>query len=98
MDPSAASHTWTVDYAPPNTRLTKSPPANTKARKAAFKFNSTEPNSTFQCKLDKGAYKPCVSGKSYKNLKKGKHTFRVRAIDKAGNVDASPIAKTWRIT
>jgi len=98
VDGTAATFSWTVDFAPPNTRLTKSPPANTKARKAAFKFNSTEPNSTFQCKLDKGAYKPCVSGKSYKNLKKGKHTFRVRAIDKAGNVDASPIVKTWRIT
>ncbi len=96
-DATAATFSWTVDFVPPNTRLTKGPKASTTARKAAFKFNSTEANSTFQCKLDKGGYKSCTSGKSYKNLKKGKHTFRVRAIDKAGNVDATPIAKTWRI-
>jgi hypothetical protein len=27
----------------------------------------------------------------------GSHTFQVRAIDVAGNVDATPAKKTWRI-
>ena len=40
----------------------------------------------FQCKLDKGKFKSCKSPKTYKKLKLGKHVFKVRAIDKAGNV------------
>ena len=51
----------------------------------------------FQCKLDGGAWKACSSPKTYRNLKKGRHTIRVRAIDKVGNVDASPAVKTFRV-
>ena len=37
------------------------------------------PGATFQCKLDKGAFAPCTSPKSYK-VKTGKHTFSVEAV------------------
>ena len=53
---------------------------------AKFKFKSNEGGSKFQCKLDKGKFKKCRSPKTYKKLKPGKHVFKVRAIDKAGNV------------
>jgi subtilisin family serine protease len=82
------------DLTKPNTTITK---LSKSGKKATVKFKSSESGSTFQCKLDGGAWKSCSSPKTYKNLKKGNHTVRVRAIDKVGNVDASPAAKTFRI-
>ncbi|HEV2791281.1 MAG TPA: hypothetical protein VGV69_08305, partial [Solirubrobacterales bacterium] len=75
---------------PPQTKILKAPPKKTKKTTAKFKFSSSEPGSTFQCKLDKGKFKKCRSPKTYKKLKPGKHVFKVRAIDKAGNVDSTP--------
>jgi hypothetical protein len=44
-----------------------------------------------------GAWMACSSPKIYSGLGKGLHTFRVRAIDKNGNVDPTPAVDTWRI-
>jgi subtilisin family serine protease len=82
------------DLTKPQTTITK---FTKSGKKATVKFKSNEAGSTFQCKLDGGAWKPCKSPKTYKNLKKGNHTIRVRAIDKFGNVDGTPAKKTFRI-
>ncbi len=94
---AAASRSWTVDTVAPNTKITGGPAKTTKSRKATLKFTSTETGSTFKCKLDKGAWKTCKSAKTYKNLKKGKHTFQVASTDKTGNPDKTVAKKTWRI-
>ena len=70
---------------------------NQTKRKATFRFGSGEPGSKFACKLDKQKYKPCTSPKTYKKLKRGKHVFRVKARDRAGNVDRTPIVKRFKI-
>jgi CSLREA domain-containing protein len=75
-----------ADTSPPTVTITKAPKAKTKSTTAKFKFKSNEAGSKFQCKLDKGKFKTCRSPKTYKKLKVGKHVFRVRATDKAGNV------------
>jgi hypothetical protein len=59
------------------------------SRQATFRFSSTVAGSAFQCKLDKGEFKPCSSPKTYKHLKPGRHTFRVRAVAPSGLTDAS---------
>jgi hypothetical protein len=89
--------TWTVDTIKPNTRLTSGPKRRTKARKATFRFRSTETGSKFQCKLDRQRYKSCSSPKTVRRLKKGRHTMKIRAIDRAGNVDGTPVVKRWRV-
>jgi hypothetical protein len=76
----------TVDTTPPTTKIIKAPKAKSKSTTAKFKFKSNEAGSKFQCKLDKGKFKTCRSPKTYKKLKLGKHVFKVRATDKAGNV------------
>jgi parallel beta-helix repeat protein len=63
----------------------------------SFSFSSSEPNSTFECKLDSGSWVSCTSPKSYSGLANGEHTFSVRAIDRAGNADASPEIRRWRV-
>jgi CSLREA domain-containing protein len=75
-----------TDTKAPTATITKGPKAKSSSTTAKFKFKSNEAGSTFQCKLDKGKFKNCKSPKTYKKLKPGKHVFKVRATDKAGNV------------
>ena len=89
----------TADATPPETVIdsgpsTIGPSLNSSAR---FTFSSSEPNSTFECKLDDAAYSGCASSKAYTGLEEGTHTFYVRAIDAAGNVEPVPADWPWAI-
>jgi PKD repeat protein len=86
------------DTTPPDTAITSSGPTGTvTATSASFAFTSSETGSTFQCKLDAGAYAACTSPKGYTGLAAGSHTFSVQAKDAAGNLDATPATRTWTI-
>ena len=85
------------DCAPPETTITKGAPNKTKKHKFKFKFTSSESSSSFECKLDKKKFKPCKSPRKYKRLKKGKHKFKVRATDAAGNTDPSPAKDKFKV-
>jgi len=85
------------DAAPPDTQITAGPKDKTKRKTATFAFTSTEPGSTFNCILDgKQEFKPCTSPITVK-VKKGKHSFEVKATDMAGNVDPSPATDAWKV-
>jgi len=84
------------DFVPPKTKILRGP-KNTKKSAVKFRFSSNDAGSTFQCKLDKKPFKPCASPKKYKKLKPGKHVFKVRAIDQAGNVDPTPAKRRFTI-
>jgi hypothetical protein len=85
------------DTSPPDTTITKGPKDKTKKKQATFEFTSTEPGSSFQCAVDGQALKvPCTSPYTVK-VKKGKHTFQVRATDQAGNVDGTPATDAWKL-
>jgi len=92
------SYTWTVDTVPPDTTLVSAPPADSTSAAASFEFSSTEPGSTFVCSLDTGGFDGCSSPKSYSGLGDGDHTFRVQAVDAAGNADSTPVSYTWHIS
>jgi hypothetical protein len=84
------------DVTPPTTSLRRTK-INHAKRKATFRFASGERGSTFVCKLDRRRFKRCTSPKTYRKLAPGKHVFRVKARDRAGNVDATPTVKRFRI-
>jgi CSLREA domain-containing protein len=85
-----------TDTTPPKVTITKAPKPKSSKTTAKFKFKSNEPGSKFQCKLDKGKFKTCRSPKTYKKLKPGKHVFKVRATDKAGNV-GKPVKRKFTV-
>jgi subtilisin family serine protease len=95
--PPASPRPTPPDTVPPNTRLGRVPARTTRARRAVFTFSSTEPGSRFECRLDRGRWTGCRAPKAYRNVRPGAHTFRVRAIDAAGNVDATPATRAWRV-
>jgi hypothetical protein len=92
---------WFVrqDEDPPDTTITRAPNPRTKKRRAGFEFVSSEPFSTYECKLDKRSFKPCDSPRAYgkKLLRPGRHTFRVRALDEPANTDPTPARARWKV-
>ncbi len=75
------------DTEAPQTRILKGPKGKVAKTTVRFKFESSEKGSTFRCKLDRKPFRVCRSPQKYKKLKPGKHVFKVRAVDKAGNID-----------
>ena len=86
------------DSQAPDTTITGGPKAKSKKKTATFTFTGTDARAvaSFECKLDGGSFQPCTSPKSVK-VKKGTHTFQVRAIDAAGNVDPSAATQSWKV-
>ncbi|HEX6665396.1 MAG TPA: hypothetical protein VF081_02240 [Solirubrobacterales bacterium] len=81
----------------PATALTKKPAKRTSKRIARFQFVSDQAGSSFECKLDKRPYKACSSPFKAKGLKRGRHTFMVRAKNSAGVPDSTPAVYRWRV-
>ncbi|XXF75166.1 Ig-like domain-containing protein [Myxococcaceae bacterium GXIMD 01537] len=97
VDPTPAVHSWTVDSSLPDTTILTNPPAVTNANTATFTFESSEPASTFECRLDGGAWEPCTGPVDFTGLTDGSHTFEVRALDPVGNPDPTPASYTWTV-
>ncbi|MGH3145384.1 MAG: hypothetical protein ACRDTR_06230, partial [Rubrobacter sp.] len=104
VDPTPASYRWTIKPLPetrimsgPEDELTSDPDVQTDSTEANFTFESTnQPNATFECRLDLGAYEPCTSPKTYTGLAFDEHDFLVRAKDADGNF-GPPEAFSWEI-
>ena len=97
VDPTEAARTWSVDTVAPDTTLTGGPTGPTAAKTASFSLGSADPEAGFQCKLDDGAWQTCTSPRVLDDLSEGPHSFRVRAVDPAGNVDATEAVRTWTV-
>jgi hypothetical protein len=88
---------YTQDSTAPETTITDGPPAVSDSKNATFRFNASEEVSGFECQVDAGAFEPCGSPERLNGLRRGDHTFAVRAIDLAGNVDDSPATVSWTV-
>lgn len=81
----------------PQTTIVKGPKGKVRTTTVKFRFKSSEKGSTFRCKLDRKPYRVCKSPKTYKNLKPGKHVFKVRAVDKDGNIDPTAAKRKFKV-
>ncbi len=84
------------DQVPPETTITRQPKDKTKKKLTTFEFSSSESGSTFQCSLDGDPFAPCSSPDVFK-VKRGKHSFAVRATDPVGNADPTPASDDWKV-
>jgi hypothetical protein len=86
------------DRTAPDAQITKAPKDKTKKKRATFEFTASDARvvTGFECSLDGGAFAACTSPHTVK-VKKGKHTFSVRAVDGNGNVDGVPATDNWKV-
>ncbi len=113
IDPTPAIRSFTVEAArqgsgsgasgagassanPPDTAIRKARISQAKDQ-AIFRFGSSQPGSTFLCRIDRKPAKPCTSPKRYRHLKAGKHSFSVEAVDPAGDTDPTPALRKFNI-
>ena len=97
------------DVTAPDTTITAGPADGSLINPgfATFEFSAlgedaTFPDDdyTFECRTDdpQGEFTECFSGQTLTSFSVGSHTFEVRAIDEAGNVDATPASRTWFVS
>jgi Bacterial Ig-like domain len=80
---------------PPDTTINKGPKKTRKAR-PKFRFSSSDPSASFECRLDKGKFAACASPLTTPKLRPGKHRLQVRAVG-AGGTDQSPAVRKFRV-
>jgi hypothetical protein len=92
--------TFTVDTIAPRTSFGAKPRRVLRTRsrraKAVFGLVSSEPGSTFTCRIDGGLLHYCQS-RFVRRYKVGRHVLRAMAIDAAGNVDKTPAAFRFKV-
>jgi hypothetical protein len=87
---------WTVDPSGFTVSITSGPNNPSGSANAAFVFSaSVTTGTTFECKLDAGAFTSCTSAKNYSALADGSHTFTVHAIN--GGQFTPDVVRTWMI-
>ena len=104
-EPEETVYEWTVIEAnPPETTIVFGPPDPSYDTDpegggsiATFAFESDEAPVTFECALDSAPFTECPDPSEYTGLTAGQHILRVRAVDLALNVDASPASWTWTV-
>jgi len=79
----------------PDTSITVQPANPSNQTSASFSFTGTNSPTSFQCKLDTGAWAVCISPKSY-TVSQGNHTFQAKAINASGE-DPTPASYSWLV-
>ena len=93
------SWAWTVDTIAPDTTLDVGPrqDSTTPIGVAEFRFSSSEPQSTFRCRLEYEPWAVCSNPVIRIGIPTGLHTFEVQAVDSADNGDPSPASRRWLV-
>jgi hypothetical protein len=80
----------------PVVTITSAPPALTRDATVAFAFAATPAvGTTFECRVDLGAWQSCTSPRSVTVAGQGIHTFAVRGT--ADGVTAAPVTRSWTL-
>ena len=89
---------FAVDTGPPETTITSGPDdgASTDGATITWGIASSEPGSTFECRIAPAPFGPCSAATQHSasGLAPGTYTFEVRAIDALRNVDPSPARRS----
>lgn len=96
-DPSPEQASFNIDTVAPETTISAEPASPGNDATPRFAFSSDEGGSSFECSVDAGPFGACSSPHELAALPAGQHSFEVRAVDPAGNPDASPERRTFLI-
>ena len=90
---------FVVDTRVPETLIKAGPvPLNGGTRNIVLEFGADEEVAEYRCRLDGDALRgPCETPLTLRRLRAGRHRFSVRAIDRAGNQDASAATLSFLI-
>jgi alpha-tubulin suppressor-like RCC1 family protein len=89
-----------IDTIAPETTLDATPPSASISADATFAFSATDALSgvdRLECSLDGATFATCGSPLNLQGLADGSHTFKVRSVDVAGTMDATPAQYTWTV-
>lgn len=98
-DASPATRSFTVDTAPPDTTIEGGPAGTTINSTPTFSYSTADSHASFECRIDVAAFEHCgyQSQRVEPALADGAHTFAVRAVDQAGNADATPATRSFTL-
>jgi hypothetical protein len=89
-----------ADRTAPQTTIRRAPKKRITTRRkkvrVSIRFVSSEPGSIFTCMLDRRPPARCQSP-FHARVRRGRHTFSVRATDAAGNVDPTPAKAVFKV-
>ena len=85
-----------VPATPKPPQIKKRPQKSTTQRTAKFVFVG-EAGAKFRCKIDNKAFASCRAPRTYKNLKPGKHSFRVYVASPNGARLSANRSFSWKI-
>ena len=97
VDPDPAGVNIHVDTTAPDTTITSGPSGLTTDNTPIFSFDAAVGVASFECRFDDALFAACVSPVEDVVLADGEHTFELRAIDTAGNVDPTPDSRTFTV-
>ncbi|MCO4748243.1 MAG: hypothetical protein KC912_25845 [Proteobacteria bacterium] len=88
-----------VDTTAPQTQIDSGPAGLIAVDEVSFSFSGTDNVGVdhFTCRVDDGETVACTSPHTHTGLTEGPHTFRVTAVDLAGNADASPAERSFTV-
>jgi len=87
-----------IDRQAPETAIDAAPADPSASSSATFSFSSPDASALFECSLDAAPFTACTSPLVLTGLATGAHAFSVRAIDPAGNLDATPATYAWTVS
>jgi len=77
-------------------KIEKRPQKTTTSTTAKFVFKGSS-GLRFRCRIDGKRFSSCRSPRTYKNLKPGKHSFRVFGVDASGVRVTNNTTFQWKV-
>lgn len=86
-------------YVTPETRITFGPAFKTRRTRVVFRFTDTtgQPGTNYICKLDRRRWRGCGSPKRLSRLSRGRHVFKVKAVNAAGEWEPRPVKRPFKV-
>jgi Tol biopolymer transport system component len=88
-----------IPHEVPQTRITFGPAFKTRIHRPVFRFTDAtgQQDTTFVCKLDRAAWKPCGSPLKLPKVALGKHLLRVKGVNAVGVWEAKPTRREFKV-